>query len=103
MTFGRDDPPVILLKAQLHLSSNLSKNSRRSGSSLGEGANFSPSSRACFWYVVKEWLERFRIDPCRLEGLVSSLVVVEPVAKDGERVGKGGRGGGGGGVGGGGG
>ena len=39
-------PPVIFLNAQPHLLWNWSKNSRRSGSSFGDGENLSPRFRA---------------------------------------------------------
>ena len=54
--------PVTLLKAQPHLSLNFAKNSRGSGSSLGEGANFRPSSKASFWLSVRTWDERLSIE-----------------------------------------
>ena len=55
-------PPVMVLNAHLHLCSNLSKNSSKSGSSLGDGANLSPSSKASLWLAVKVWEERFSMD-----------------------------------------
>ena len=55
-------PPVILLKAQLQLCSNLSKNSNKSGSSFGDGANFNPNSKASFWLGVRTCDDRLRIE-----------------------------------------
>ena len=74
MVWGRVGivPPVILLNAQLHLCSNLSKNSSRSGSSLGDGENLSPSCRASLWLGVKMCDDKFRME----SSMVGSNVVL---------------------------
>ena len=56
-----EDAPVVLLKAQEHLCWNLSKNSSRSGTSVGVGENLSPSSSALIWQSLSRWEERFKM------------------------------------------